>query len=45
MTIDNVGLSVKKDSNMAKKFIDEIRQRNANLDILCSKVITGSDEL
>ena len=28
-----------------KTFIDELRVRNANLDILCSRVITGSDEL
>lgn len=28
-----------------KQFIDELRVRNANLDILCSRVITGSDEL
>lgn len=34
-----------KDTKQEKQFIDEIRVRNANLDILCSRVITGSDEL
>lgn len=34
-----------KDALDEKKFIDEIRQRNANLDILCSRQITNSDEL
>ena len=34
-----------KDVKIEKQFIDEIRVRNANLDILCSRVITGSDEL
>lgn len=34
-----------KDAKDEKKFIDEIRQRNANLDILCSRQITNSDEL
>ena len=34
-----------KDVKQEKAFIDEIRVRNANLDILCSRVITGSDEL
>ena len=34
-----------KDVKVEKQFIDEIRVRNANLDILCSRVITGSDEL
>ncbi len=34
-----------KDVKLEKQFIDEIRVRNANLDILCSRVITGSDEL
>ena len=34
-----------KDTKEEKKFIDEIRQRNANLDILCSRQLTNSDEL
>ena len=34
-----------KDAKNEKKFIDEIRERNANLDILCSRQITNSDEL
>lgn len=34
-----------KDPKEEKKFIDEIRERNANLDILCSRQITNSDEL
>ena len=34
-----------KDAKDEKKFIDDIRQRNANLDILCSRQITNSDEL
>ena len=34
-----------KDVKQEKQFIDEIRVRNANLDILCSKVISNSDEL
>ena len=34
-----------KDAKDEKKFIDEIRERNANLDILCSRQITNSDEL
>ena len=34
-----------KDIKQEKQFIDELRVRNANLDILCSRVITGSDEL
>jgi len=34
-----------KDTKEEKKFIDEIRERNANLDILCSRQITNSDEL
>lgn len=34
-----------KDVKTEKQFIDELRVRNANLDILCSRVITGSDEL
>lgn len=36
---------VLKDVKDEKKFIDELRVRNANLDILCSKVISNSDEL
>lgn len=36
---------VLKDVKLEKQFIDELRVRNANLDILCSRVITGSDEL
>lgn len=36
---------VLKDIKEEKQFIDELRVRNANLDILCSRVITGSDEL
>lgn len=34
-----------KDVKQEKAFIDELRIRNANLDILCSRVITNSDEL
>ena len=34
-----------KDPKQEKIFIDEIRQRNANLDILCSRQLTNSDEL
>ncbi len=34
-----------KDVKTEKQFIDELRVRNANLDILCSRVITNSDEL
>lgn len=34
-----------KDVSAEKKFIDEIRQRNANLDVICSRVVTGADEL
>lgn len=34
-----------KDAKDEKKFIDEVRERNANLDILCSRQITNSDEL
>jgi len=34
-----------KDVKLEKQFIDDLRVRNANLDILCSRVITGSDEL
>ena len=34
-----------KDVKEEKKFIDEIRVRNANLDVICSRVITNSDEL
>ena len=36
---------VLKDVSQEKAFIDEVRIRNANLDILCSRVITNSDEL
>lgn len=36
---------VLKDVKEEKKFIDEIRVRNANLDVLCSRLITGVDEL
>lgn len=36
---------VLKDVKDEKKFIDELRVRNANLDILCSKVVSNSDEL
>lgn len=36
---------VLKDVAQEKAFIDDIRVRNANLDILCSRVITNSDEL
>ena len=28
-----------------KNFIDEIRVRNANLDVMCSRTVTGADEL
>lgn len=34
-----------KDVNEEKNFIDEIRIRNANLDVVCSRLITNSDEL
>jgi len=34
-----------KDVSEEKKFIDEIRKRNANLDVICSRIITGADEL
>lgn len=34
-----------KDVSEEKKFIDEIRVRNANLDVICSRIITGADEL
>lgn len=34
-----------KDIKQEKAFIDELRVRNANLDILCSRVIANSDEL
>ena len=34
-----------KDVKDEKKFIDEIRVRNANLDVVCSRHITSSDEL
>ena len=34
-----------KNVSEEKKFIDEIRQRNANLDVICSRIVTGSDEL
>ena len=34
-----------KDVKEEKKFIDEIRVRNANLDVVCSRLITNSDEL
>lgn len=34
-----------KDVKEEKKFIDEIRVRNANLDVICSRIITGADEL
>ena len=34
-----------KDVKDEKKFIDEIRVRNANLDVVCSRIITGADEL
>ena len=34
-----------KDVNEEKHFIDEIRIRNANLDVVCSRLITNSDEL
>ena len=36
---------VLKDESKEKQFIDEIRVRNANLDILCSKVIANPDNL
>ena len=28
-----------------KEFIDEIRIRNANLDVICSKIVSTSDDL
>ncbi len=34
-----------KDIKEEKKFIDEIRVRNANLDVICSRIVTGADEL
>lgn len=34
-----------KDAKQEKEFIDEIRMRNGNLDVLCSKLQTNSDEL
>ena len=34
-----------KDVQEEKKFIDEIRQKNANLDVICSRIVTGADEL
>ena len=34
-----------KDVNEEKKFIDDIRKRNANLDVICSRIVTGADEL
>ena len=34
-----------KDVKEEKKFIDEIRVRNANLDVICSRTVTGADEL
>lgn len=34
-----------KDVKQEKQFIDELRVRNANLDILCSRVITNADSL
>ncbi|MBQ7226574.1 MAG: DUF4956 domain-containing protein [Clostridia bacterium] len=34
-----------KDIKDEKKFIDEIRVRNANLDVVCSRLVTGADEL
>ena len=34
-----------KDARQEKIFIDEIRVRNANLDVMCSRQITNSDEL
>ena len=34
-----------KDVKDEKKFIDEIRVRNANLDVICSRQLTNSDEL
>jgi len=37
-------ISLKKEAN-EKEFIDEIRVRNANLDIICSKVVSTSNEL
>lgn len=36
---------VLKDAATEKSFIDEIRQKNANLDILCSKVIANPEDL
>lgn len=36
---------VLKDGKTEKQFIDEIRVRNANLDILCSKVIANPENL
>ncbi len=36
---------VLKDGKQEKQFIDEIRVRNANLDILCSKVIANPENL
>ena len=34
-----------KDVKEEKKFIDEIRVRNANLDIICSRIVTNPEEL
>ncbi len=34
-----------KDSKFEKAFIDEIRMRNGNLDVLCSRLQTSTDEL
>lgn len=34
-----------KDIKEEKKFIDEIRVRNANLDVICSRIVSGADEL
>lgn len=34
-----------KDVKEEKKFIDEIRVRNANLDVICSRIVSGADEL
>lgn len=36
---------VLKDAKQEKVFIDELRVRNANLDIICSQVIANSDNL
>ncbi|MBP3495976.1 MAG: DUF4956 domain-containing protein [Clostridia bacterium] len=34
-----------KDVKEEKKFIDELRVRNANLDIVCSRIVTSPEEL